>query len=162
MLNSPILTFILILNPVQSQALDSLSAVYTALDAAPLPPLQLPPAHVPLARGVAWSQEASALAGLITIREEALLLVAMGREIAAWNEEGTALTIPGIPGLMPLHCESGPMPALPSRASGGAHALTGAFCLHAVAELLPGLEGHQRACRLTLLDGDPAGLVDPE
>lgn len=117
--------------------------------------------HAPVRRAAAWARTGDPRAqALLHGGENEALCLALADEIAYWDEYGTQLFVPGIPGMIDVVLDSETSPVVqPSSDGRPYYAISGAVAFRPASQALSaGLATHEWGIDLVILACDPATL----
>ncbi|WP_147363218.1 hypothetical protein [Deinococcus sp. RM] len=118
-------------------------------------------AHAPIRRAAAWARTSDPRAhALLHGSENEALCLLVGHEVAYFDESGTQLFIPGIPGMIDVVLPSEPSPVVTlTGESRPYYAISGAVALRPASQALrTGLSPHEWGVDLVVIACDPATL----
>lgn len=162
-MSTPLRSIFTTLTSVQLLALESLNDTWLQrhrpVDLTTYAPAQRR-AHAPIRRAAAWARTSDPLARALQhgLHEPVCLL--MGEELFYWDESGTSLFVPGIPGMIQVVLDENPPPAVDlCGETRPYYAVSGVVAFRPVsAASAPTLRDPELAVELVILEVDPATL----
>lgn len=118
-------------------------------------------AHAPIRRAAAWARTGDPRAqALLRGGENEALCMALGFEVAYWDEHGTQLFLPGIPGMIEVMLDSEKSPVVnPGGETRPYYAISGAVAFRPASQAISaGLAAHVWGIDLVVLEADPTTL----
>lgn len=161
---SPHRHILVALNDTQWQALECLNDTWILRDDPAAMIAYVPAqrrAHAPIRRAAAWARTSDPRAhALLHGGENEALCLLVGHEVASFDESGTQLFIPGIPGMIDVILASEPSPVVTlTGESRPYYAISGAVALRPASQALcAGLSPHEWGFDLVVIACDPATL----
>ncbi|WP_155300483.1 hypothetical protein [Deinococcus kurensis] len=117
--------------------------------------------HAPIRRAAAWARTGDPRAqSLLRGGENEALCMVLGSEVVYWDEYGTQLFVPGIPGAIDVLLDSGTSPVVQPGGEGRPYyAISGAVAFRPASQALSaGVAAHEWGIDLVVLACDPATL----
>lgn len=120
-------------NVAQEHAIECLNDTWLisgdSAEIASYPPAQQA-SHQPLLRAATWYRSGNPRAAALAQGSEPLLLMLLGPELLFWDEGGTGLWLPGLPGVMGVRFYDKATPTVHPRETAPYYAISGAVALH--------------------------------